>query len=620
MFKHSLFFGLMFSASAFDTVAAQSANSSAVCHSSYQVKVTTQTEFLFKQASVTRHKLSSFLSMKPLSNTLKNLPTKVKLADGATAKWWGLQLTDVQQLANQQAVPEELIYSLPFAVLRTSEGELIDFRFPVKVTPTDQDKLKGAAFYLQFPTGEQQVVAVPQRKESDTIGQYLVNYSTELTGTESSVANYLEQNKNSDEHLFVFEKSKQSYLDTSNVKSGQNVKTIIDKIDVVDSRQIITANSCWLQSTRGRESLKITSLGAGYNMETNQAYSVIKMPKLVDSLLWQLPDDFNLWHLRESEEVALTPAELKALALKMKQDLAALDLLQLRGSELGEWLKQFEPVIGQMAILIKSGMFNDQEKMRVFNALGQMDTPNGNQLLVDLMVDPELDGTDRFRAIRAITTGESALTAELKNALVDSLLSDDFPGEADLKSAAMMTLGAVIQRRTPNEESEELLTEITNSLSASSSERDQAALVASLGNSTRESVVSTLKTYSSSNSPYVRANVAASLGQVGNDDAHELLSGMLHSESDPKTQQAIIGAASRFELSEHDINKVANIAASSKSERTRGNAIKAIANQKHQSLLAQQQLKTLMKTEKSRKNFVLAAKSITALQNQAKSN
>ena len=391
----------------------------------------------------------------------------------------------------------------------------------------------------------------------------------------------------------------------------------MDVANVMDSLQLITINNCWLETTKGRESLEILSSTADYKMEINQTYYLSKLTELKDSLLWQLPDDFNQWKIKQNEEVVeLTAAELKALALKMKQALNEVDFMEMRGSILAEWLRQFDPVIDQIGVLLKAEFFDDKQKMRIYNALGHLDTPNGNQLLVNLMVDTELTETDRFRAIRAITNGETPLTPELKEQLVDNLLSDNFEGPDDLRGAAIMTLGIVIQTRMENEQSEQLLIDITNKLTASSSEAEQAALVASLGNSNKPDVLDTLKTYSTSNSPHVRANVASSLSQVGTEKAHDMLSGMLYSEGNPKTQQAILGAASSFSLSEEDMSKVASIASTSKSERTRGNAIKALSKQTQQPELAKQKIRTLMKQENSRKNFVLAAKALTALNKQ----
>ena len=142
------------------------------CEASYQLKTNSQSKFTFQQASVTRHKFNSFFSMKPLSNTIENLPTKVKLPEGVVASWWGFQLTEVTQQANRQPLPEELIYSLPFAVLRTSEGNIVDFRFPVDISVEEQDKLKGFTYYLQFPIQQSAITSSYSRKEYDGIGEF----------------------------------------------------------------------------------------------------------------------------------------------------------------------------------------------------------------------------------------------------------------------------------------------------------------------------------------------------------------------------------------------------------------------------------------------------------------
>jgi len=590
-------------------------NSTNQCHASYQVKITSQTKFVFEQTSVTRLKFDSFFSMKPLSNTLADLPSRVKLPEGVTASWWGLQLTEVQQVANQQLLPTELAYSLPFAVLRSSEGKVLDFRFPVDLTADEKDKLKGFSYYLQFPTDKSQISTDLTRFEVDGVGQAEVLYSSQLDKSQKTVNDFVLAQGN-DDKLFTFSKSKLSYQDTQSTRYNKKAQQVQNDVNILDSSQLVTINDCWLESTRGRETLYITSSAADYEMEVGQVFSLNKSPSLKDSLLWQLPDDYNLWKLQESEEVQLTEAELKAMALRMKQALGEIDILEMRGSILGEWLKQFDPVIDQMAVLLKSGIFDDKQTMRIYNALGQMDTPNSNRLVVSLIVDTELSETDRFRAIRAITNGESALTPELKEQLVNSILLDEFEGPEDLKGAAIMTLGAVIQYREPNEQSDQLLIDITNSLTNSENEEEQAALIASLGNSTQPDVLDTLKTYANSDSPRLRSNVASSLAQVGTEKAQELFSGMLHSEENPRAQFAILGAASAFELSENDMTKITDIALNSDSQRTRGNAIKAIAKQTHHPELAMSQLKNMMKKESSRQNFVKAAQALNKLKKQ----
>ncbi len=576
------------------------AQSDQSCYASYALKVNTQTVFDFQGANVTRHRFTGFLSVRPLPQSYTNV-------DGA--HWWGMQMTEVTQLGNGQKMPEDMTYSLPFAVLRGAEGQLLDFRFPADIDEGAQDKLKGLAYYLQFPTNKAQVIENQYRQELDTIGTMQVAYYDEQS--KASVAK-------SDPNLYEFKRVKLKYDSFENVRTtSHQVGTALQAIDVVDSEQFVTVNDCWLESTRGAEKLHIASPGDGYKMDTIQSYSLIKKLDLVDSLLWQMPEDVTAWKVQETEEVELTPEQLKALAAKLRNDLQQLNLLELRGSELGEWLKQYEPVIHVVGDMIKEGLFDDKQNMRVMNALGQMDTANGNNLLVDLMSDSELDETNRFRAMRAITTGTSALTPELTDKMVDMLLNEDFPGSETIRGSALMALGAVVERRESNEQSERLLNELTNKLTASSNEGEQAALVASLGNSRKPEVVETLENYSQSDSPRVRANAAASLGQVGDEKAHKALSAMLHQEKNAKAQQAVVGAMANFELSPSDISMVTDIAKGSRSERTRGNAIKALANQGHEGALVQQKLKELMKSENSRKNFALAARSLTAIRKKA---
>lgn len=566
------------------------------CFSSYQLKVTTQTEFEFKNKSVTRHKMNGYLSMRPY------LSSDSVIED---ATWWGIQLTEITQVANGNPVPEDHIYHMPFAVLRGDNGQLLDFKFPADIDEEAQSKLKGLAYYLQFAPKE---IVAPQanpRQEIDTIGHFQAKYDWQEIAAVDTSSKYLEVSK-----------EKLNYKNFDNVTTNAGASNPLSNIDVLDSKILTQLNTCWFEQTRGREKLKISSDGGGYQMTTSQSYSIFKLDHIVDALLWQMPEDIHAWKLKEEKELLLSDEELKLLAAKLRQDLQSIDYMSMRGSELGAWLQQYEAVISTVGEMLLEGVFDDKQQMRIFNALGQMDTDNGNRLLVDLMSEEALSETNRFRAMRAITNGTSPLTPELTEQMLDLLQDENFPGSDSLRGSAIMALGAVVQRRKSNEHSEQLLTELTNKLTAATNENEKAALVASLGNSTKPRVVDTLKSYTADSSARVRANAATSLGQVGNTDAHKALSGMLSAETDARAQQAVLGAIGQFELSNNDIDKVADIASKSKSERTRGNAIKALGNQTHQPEQAQQKLRELMKIEKSRKNFTLAAKSLTALKNQ----
>lgn len=551
------------------------------CLQSHLLKVNTTSEFDFNGKNVTRHKLEAYVSTKKVDSSAATL---------AHQQWWGVQLTDVKQLGNGELMPEDSIYSLPFAVLRGVDGQLVDFKFPVTLKDSEQDKLKGLAYYLQFVDGD---VTPKTRSEIDTIGTSTVEYQKSLDK----------------QGLTQLDKRKLSYV----FEQNQGDTAALSTVDILESQHNITLSECWFESLRGNEKLNFNGAGDSYTMTTSQRYSLSKVAKPVQSLLAQLPQNIDQWHIGE-EPVALTEQELAALAEEFKAQLNAIPILDFRASELATWLEKFDAVIAVLGQLFIENTFSDEINMRLFNALGHLDTANGNQLLMQLMSSEELDETQRFRAMRAITTGTKPLTAELTEQMLNLLVNDNFPGSASLRGASLMALGAVIKRRQMNQYSQELLTEISNRVSPSTPDNERAALIASIGNAGQPESITLLRRYQQDQLPRVRANVATSLGQIGTEKAHEALSEMLYSETDARSQQAVFSAIGQFKLSAQDINQITTAAQTSKSERTRSQAIKALANQKHDKENVQISLRKMMKSERSRKNFTLAAKALTQLQ------
>lgn len=563
------------------------------CLQSHLVKISTQSEFDFQGKSVTRHKLESYLSTKPLTLSTSK--------EGS--QWWGIQMTDVKQIGNGEAMPEDMTYTLPFAVLRATKGErigeILQFKFPVNLTENEQNKLKGLAYYLQF--AEPATSKPVERNEQDTIGTFNVTYQRELsTGATQNIQ---------------FQKTKSHYLNMGEVNTAHQSNNAVNTVEVLNSEQIITPSSCWFESIRGKESLEILGAAQAYTMNTQQAYSLIKVAKPVPSLLAQLPNDIAKWQVGE-EVKPLTEQELLQLSIEFKAQLNQLPIMEFKASDLAKWLEKFEPVIADLEKMLEDGLFPDDVNKRLFNALGHLDSPNGNRLLVTLMQNTELSETERFRAMRAITTGTSPLSESLTEQMLEILNDENFKGTAALRGSAIMAIGAVINRRQPNEFSNKLLTELSNKVSPSAEPSERAALIAGLGNAGKVESLDLLSQYQNDETPQVRANVATSLGQIGNEQAHQQLSNMLQSESDQRAQQAIFSAMGQFELSAQDINTMTQKAQSSKSERTRGQAIRALSNQTHRAQLAKASLRSMMKTEKSRKNFTQAAKALTKLNQQ----
>ncbi|BDX08673.1 HEAT repeat domain-containing protein [Planctobacterium marinum] len=564
------------------------------CTRSYELNIDTATHFDFGSGSSNKQTFSAQLS-------LMALDAETTIPDST---WWGVQLSEIEMQGNGKIMVSTPELSMPFALLKQDDGKLIEFRFAPQHDDSTKQQLQGLAYYLQFPNEAHWPENTEQREESDTIGLYSVRYEKPSTFAGQTVLPY--------------RKNKTHYQSNENMKiNGGNP---IQTIEINTSQQDIALNSCWFDTVQGQEDIKFSGTADSFSMSLSQTYMIKPMQTLAEVALWAMPTNVNDWVFPEAVVTELTEAEIKALEQRFIKALKDTDLLSMRGSQLADWLLQFDPVISVLREELLTTRFDDKQKMRLFNALGHLDSDNGNQLLVTLINDVAFSETDRFRAIRAITTGTSALTAPLKNQLSGLLNQDEFIGSEALYGAAIMTLGAVLQRRKHNTLSDELFMELTQRLVNAEDEQQQSALVASLGNSQMPEAVTTLQDFAQSSSARVRANVAASFGQIADNDAQQALKSMLQNEPNDKVQQAVLGAIGQFQLNNTELQKISEIAQQSKSERTRGNAIKALAQQTHKSQQAQQQLRQLMMKETSRRNFALAAKSIEALKQTAETD
>ncbi len=371
-------------------------------------------------------------------------------------------------------------------------------------------------------------------------------------------------------------------------------------------------DACWFASVTGEESLHFSGLGNAFSLRTDQSYSVTRLSTLADSLLGELPSDLAVWQIEEKES-ALSEEELAALADEFKAQLMTYPLTELRASELALWLEKYDPVIDTLTTLFIEKAFDDQTNMRLFNALGHLDSDNGNRLLVNLMQTNMLSETERFRAMRAITTGTRALTPQLAEQLLVMLNDQPFEGSESLWGSAIMAMGAVLERRQSNELTQDILNALQDKVGVASDINEKAALIAALGNASNQDSLNIIINHQCDETPRVRANVATALGQIGTPRAHQALSGMLYTETDNRAQQAVFGAIGQFELEQTDIDTITQLASESDSERTRASAIKAIATQTHKKEVASASLQRLMRNETSRRNFTLAAKALAAL-------
>ncbi|WP_016956162.1 HEAT repeat domain-containing protein [Catenovulum agarivorans] len=544
------------------------------CKQSYSLEIKTHTQFSFGQSNRSYHILRANMALK-------------QFAASDTGSWFGLQLTEVEQKLDNQVLQQEPILSLPFKFHRTYAGQIDQFQFSQNLTKEQQDRLKGLAFYLQFTDKKsQQQLSV---QEVDTIGELTAEYSWQAP---------------------VLIKRKQAYI---NLANASTVSQPIEKFEVIKSKHQITPDDCLVERILGSETLLATGKNKQLSMQTQQTYRLFKLEKLTNADLFFLTADINTWPKLVEPEKHLTTDELAKLRKQMLSQLAYLDLAQIDTADLANWLLQFDPVLDSLHQLIMEQKFSDAANMRLFNALGLLDSVNSQSLLIGIIETDLFSENNRFRALRALSQGQKALTADITERLVVLLGEQDFAGSEAMHGATIMTLGALVARRQNNEHSQTLETALTNKLAGETNSRKQAALVASLGNTANEKHTDTLAKYTQVQSDHVRANAAFSLGQIGGEKAHNLLSGMLQAESSDRVHKALFSALGNFSMNSAEIDKVSELAVNSSSEQTRAAAIKALAKQTQQKQQVTTHLKQMMKSEKSRKNFALAAKSLVAL-------
>lgn len=527
------------------------------CLRSFNIRINTQTEFDFGDKSRTHHNLSGQLTLVPVTHS--TMPSHLT--------WWALQMTDVKQVGNGVTMPFDPTYELPFAVGLNAQALIDRFYFPVELPQQEQDKLKGLAYYFQFANFSQVQSITPDpfaRIENDTVGLSSARYVIEV----------------SEQGVETIVKEKYEYSANSGVSGRGGDSNTVQRIEILSSQHRMVPDECWFTSVKGEESLHFSGLGDAFSLKTDQSYSILRSSSLAESLLIQLPGDLSSWQI-EQEATELSEEELIALAAEFRTQLMTYPLTDLRASELALWLEKFDPVIDTLGTLLIEKAFDDETNMRLFNALGHLDSDNGNQLLVNLMQTNTLTETERFRAMRAITTGTRALTPQLTEQLLVMLNDQPFEGSESLWGSAIMAMGAVLERRQNNELTQDILSALQDKVGVASDVNEKAALIAALGNASHEDSLNIIINHQSDETPRVRANVATALGQIGTPRAHQALSGMLYTETDNRAQQAVFGAIGQFELEQSDIETITQLASESDSERTRASAIKAIATQTH---------------------------------------
>lgn len=536
----------------------------ASCQLQYQLAIDTQTTFTFKTDTFQRINLKGILSLKPLTRDEKG-------------QWWGVKGDNIE-LSSQGAQQIDHDYLIPFALKRANNGLIIEFWFDSKTSPEQQEKLKGLVYNMQFRDGDYQGVAI----ENDGIGQYITQY--QMLNNQTS-------------------KVKQRY------KLSMKESGAVDSIDIVYSNSRALLDKCWLTNTNTKETLTFNQRDNSYKLKVTQDYKLTPTIQRLTSDLWALPNNTLLWPV--AKPIELTPAQTKKLAGEFNAFLKQEKLVTIEPHQLAKLLTKFSPVFEQLMPLLIEGKFSESDNMRLYHALGLVDIPQAQLFLTTLLAATDVDNTNKFRAIQALSQG-TAIFSQKAYAQLVSLMDAGISDDQDLNNSLIFAAGAMIQFRENDPLMQDLQARLQTDLVNALTPQSQATLIISLTNTNSVDNVSHIKEFQASESAQVRRSVAKSFGQLQTPESFNSLSKMYGSESNLRVKATVISALGNYELTRDMTSHINTIAKESSDHTLRRASIDAMAKQIKYQPRVKDDLRKLLSSEKSRKNFEAIVKAINS--------
>ncbi|TLX47007.1 hypothetical protein C1E24_10950 [Pseudoalteromonas phenolica] len=478
--------------------------------------------------------------------------------------WWAVKADQVKTVQGQLSMPLPN-YERPFAFKLNEQGLITEFYFADTLDTQSQDQLKGLAYYLQYQKNLSKIT-----NETDTLGEYRVNYKQKENALSFAKVNYEHKNKQA---LNAF-----------------------SHIEVEKSEQQITPSECFLDSRDGIEKLNL--VGADLTFTSEQSFSVKKLKHPFETALFSMSDDLSLW---QSTHVELTQAEKDKLKKELLAFVTEQDITQIDAHTLALLLKKYDAVIGELRGVILTDQVSDNAQMRLFNALGQLDTPSSQLLLSGLLVGTEKQPQTQFRALRALTQGHQPLSQQATDTLL-SLLNDGFLSvDQEVSSSFYMTLGILLNNRIGSATAQQLSQAIVEHITLSESESKTADLITALGNSRDDQHVELIEDYLTDSSPRVEKASIRALGMMQSDSAYQNLEKHFNTHSGRNTK-ALLSALGNYDMKPKTSDSVLNLAVNDNDDSVRYAAINALAKQPNNEGI-KETLRQALRSEKSKRNF-----------------
>ncbi|BBN80730.1 hypothetical protein PA25_07150 [Pseudoalteromonas sp. A25] len=524
------------------------------CQPQYQFDIEAHTSFNYvklqspPQTSTVR--LQGAISIKPARN-------------GEEQNWWAIKADNVVSVFNQSTTPLPS-YEYPFAFKLNKNGLIKAFYFFENIDKQTQDKLKGLAYYFQYQKDTSSIQVEP-----DTLGYYQPTYQS---------------NQNQ------LKMSKQTYA-----QFDQTQLSTFSRINIIHSEHNITPSKCFLKSRKGSEVLEL--IGQELNFGSNQSYRITKIDSGFQSTLFDMSEDVTQW---QTSSVQLSEEEKARLAKALHQFITTQDITAIDAHTLATLLKQYDSVISTLKPIILSAQLSDAAQMRLFNALGQLDSAS-SQILLGHILQAHKQPQTQFRALRALSQGSAALSEQTNQLLLEMLNNGFITLDAEVESSFYMTLGTLLYNRPSSDNSEQLRQAITEQIVLNENEVKTASLISALGNSRSPDHEALLSEHLSSKSARIEKASIRALGMMQTPNAYQNLERHFF-DSEKRNKKALVSALGRYQMSPKASDRVLNIAVNDSNDGVRYAAISALAKQKDQAGI-KPILRQALSTETSRRNF-----------------
>lgn len=486
-------------------------------------------------------------------------------------EWWGLKADNVR--LNKQILDPS--YEVPFVFHLNKQGVIRHFWFPPDLSAMHTNKLKGLAYYFQWPNSlpEQQVT------EHDNTGVYDVKYYALKNG--------------------MMTKEKLSY---------QAHKDYQIKI-VGSQHQLLKADKFFARSA-GTETLLFEHYISMMNLLSEQNFKIKVRDIILPSTLLDLPNDFRHWQIDLPTDTSsqLATNDIAFQRAMLVTVLANKDLTSIPSSELALQLLKFAKGLDVIPAMLAKGQIDKASSLRLFNALGQIDNDSSQQLLFKLIINQEIDASAKFLAMRALSKGHSALTMSTAENLLSLLEESSEIADIVLKSSLMHGIGSILGNTSPNQYANDVKDALLAKMRSESSDSELSSLISSIGNTRNPEYIVELEEYKNSASSEVRSALAETLGRMKSEHSHIVLADMLSNEVSGSTmvQSSILQSLTHYPLDDKMMDVVLRYIDNSSDEAVRFDAITLISaatiSKKHKDTL-----QSLLTKETNRKNFIAIA-------------